>query len=775
MRRRVILSILVTGLSGIIAEVLLLRELLITFYGNELSIGIILANWLILEAIGAFFLGRRIERLSWKIEAFVLLTIIFSLSFPAAIYIARTIKGIIGVIPGEGLGLVPIMSLSFLILSAVSISHGALFTFGCKIYSLYPTPKGVSEKGGHAASIGKVYIYETLGTTAGGIGLTFLLIPYFNSLEISFAVSLLNVLLCVYLLMPLWRKAPIFAARALTVASVIFLFLISFMLLSGQVEKIHRLSIKNQWKGQKVIYYRNSIYGNVAVTQRGEQYTFFADGVPIINIPVPDITFVEEFVHIPMLSHPDPRNILVISGGVGGVINEILKYPSVKRVDYAELDPLILETVERYTTPSTKAELSDPRVNVERIDGRFFVKTTPDKYDLVLVGLSNPSDLQVNRFFTREFFVLAKNKLNKEGMLVINLPGSLTYLDKELRDLNACIINTLKAAYPYVRIIPGDNNLFLASASPEAISVTYLILADRFKERNLKVSLITPAYIEYKLSPDWLNWFMKSLEGATRKINLDFLPIGVFYSVSFWNAVFAPYMQKAFRVFEAVSLWPVFISLSFFTVIFLSLIRKTSRLARFSIPLCVTTTGFAGMIFNLALIFAFQVLYGYVFLWIGFLITILMFGISIGGWVMTLFLGRIKRAAIPFIETELSITLFSAALPSVFYLLRPYLDHPAALLPQIIFLALSFFSGFLIGLQFPLANKMYLDLDMRPKGPDLGGTAGLLYGSDLVGGWIGGIVGGIILLPVLGLAGACLVAAMFKVCSVIIFAKSIYG
>ena len=758
MKKRFVFAIFIMGLSGIIAEIVLLRELLITFYGNELSIGIILANWLILEAIGAFLLGKRIEHSRRKLEAFISLTIFFSLSFPIAIYLSRIVKEIIGVIPGEGLGLIPIFFSSFFILFTVSISHGALFTFGCKLYSLYSKQKD-------ATSIGRVYIYETLGTVAGGIGLTYLFIPYFHSLEIALGIALLNIFLCVYLLLG-------FRRRMLTGISVIFLFLIGFLIFSGGGDLIHSSSVKVQWRGQEVVHYQNSIYGNVTVTKRGEQYTFFSDRTPIITAPDPDIAFVEEFVHLPMLSHPRPREILLIGGGVGGLINEILKHPSLERIDYAELDPLILEVVKKFTVPLTETELNDTKVNIKYIDGRLFVKTTSRKYDLVLVGLSNPSDLRVNRLFTKEFFTLVKKRLKEEGILVISLPGSLTYLGEELRNLNACIINTLKEVYPYVRIIPGEFNLFLASISPEVSFASHTQLSQRLKDRNLKVSLLIPAHIEYKLSPRWLNWFLESLEGGTEKINQDFLPIGLFYSLSYWNARFSPYMQKLFKVFETINLRFFFIPLVFFTLVFSLFVFKIKKSIRLSVPLCITTTGFAGMIFNLVLIFAFQALYGYVFHWIGLLVTALMAGIAVGSLRMTSLLERIKNEFGLFIKIELAIILFSAILPVVFLIQNPYLDRPGTFFLQAIFLALSFFSGFLIGAQFPLANKIYLTFAAKLRKPNLSGTAGLLYGADLFGGWIGGIIGGVILLPILGLFRTCMVIVMLKVVSLVIFAVS---
>ncbi|MCX5704010.1 MAG: hypothetical protein NT066_05945, partial [Candidatus Omnitrophica bacterium] len=73
-----VLSILIIGLSGIVAQVLILRELLVSFYGNELTLGVILANWVILEALGVFIIGKVIERVKNKINFFLGLQIAFS-------------------------------------------------------------------------------------------------------------------------------------------------------------------------------------------------------------------------------------------------------------------------------------------------------------------------------------------------------------------------------------------------------------------------------------------------------------------------------------------------------------------------------------------------------------------------------------------------------------------------------------------------------------------------------------------------------------------------
>lgn len=766
-------AILILGLSGIIAQLLLLRELLITFLSNELSIGITLANWLILEAAGSFLVGRGIEKAKNRMAAFVILTLLFSSAFPLSVYLARTWKDIIGVTPGEGLGLHQLFYSSFLILLPVSLSHGALFTVACKIDAAFSKQE--------ASGIGRIYFLEIVGTLLGGLVFTYLLITRLTSFQIALGVSLLNIMVCVWLLRPRWHVVSAsgresesgsgfsLLGRVLSGISVILLALSAYAVFGSPAKRIHELSIQKQWQPQDVVHYENSIYGNVAVIQREGQYTFFSGGIPVITAPTPDVIFVEEFAHLPMLFHSHPKEILVISGGAGGVIHELLKHP-VESVHYAELDPLILRLVKRFSTPLTDAELADPRVRVHYVDGRLFLKETSVLFDVVFVGLSNPQDLQTNRFFTREFFALAKKKLKPEGIVAFSLPGSTTYMSKELRNLNACIVNTLKDVYPGVRVIPGDGfNLVLASPSQNLSSVGMDGVIRRFEDADLAVRFLTPAHIRYKLDPRWSRWFSDSLRGATDRINEDFKPLGVYYSLSHWNALFSPGLQRVFARIEDVDFKHIIAFLTVIAVVFIALCVRSKALAKASMPVAVASTGFAGMILELALIFTFQALYGFVFFWVGLLVTAFMAGTAVGSFAVTSLMERMRKDVAFFLKIEVAMVMFSGLLPLIFLGLSPYLDRPVAkLFPQMVFLGLSILAGMLIGMEFPLASKIYLNFSRN-----VGGTVGLLYAADLLGGWAGGIAGGVALLPVLGLVETCLIVGVLKLISVVVILMSI--
>ncbi len=762
MKNRFNIAILLTGFSGLVAQILLLRELLIVFAGNELSIGIILANWLILEASGAFFLGKRVENIKHKIEIFVAITILFSLSLPAAIYLTRSLKNILGVSIGQGLGILSIFYSSFFILLLTSIFHGALFTFACKIHSLFSNDD--------ASSTGKVYVYETVGTLVGGVAVTYLLIPYLHTFHIAIGLAVLNFLICIFLLVPFWKTDRF--QKIIIIISCLLFTLGSFFIFFGGVDWLHRRSIKSQWKFQNVVHYQNSIYGNICVIETEGQYTFFLDGIPHIITPVPDIVFVEEFVHLALLSHPYPDKVLVLSGGAGGVINEILKHSSVKLIEYTELDPMVLQLLKKFPTQLTEDELNDDRVKIKHIDGRRLLKITDKRYDVIFVGLTEPSDLQTNRFFTKEFFSLAEKKLEKNGILVIGLPGSLTYLNDELKNLNGSIFHTLKNVFPHIRAIPGEGtNIFLASNSEEISVLDKTRLINQLSERNLKVNLIVPRHIEYKLHQGWTDWFLKFIEESSQKINYDFIPRGLFYSISHWSAIFTPSLANIFRWLQNLNLWIFFALFLVFIILFFIIRERKKNFWGSGIPFSVGTTGFAGMLFDIALIFTFQAIYGYVFSWIGLLVSFFMAGAAIGALKITSLLPRIKNHAKFFIYIDLSIIGFSFFLPFIFLIIKPYLDTTGIFIfLQMLFLLLSFIGGFLVGAQFPLANKLYL------KGrQNLSETAGLIYSIDLLGGWFGGIFGGILLLPILGLFGSCVVVVLLKLSSFIIVADKYFS
>ncbi len=787
------------GFSGLIAEIFLLRELLIVFAGNELSIGIILANWLLLEAVGCLWPGRLIDRTSKKLEAFVLITILFSVALIAAVFAARMIKVALGVSIGEHVGLMPMFYTSLLVLLPVSVLHGALFTFSCSIYDVYGEPetrnRGRRKGSGGGTVAGRVYVDETVGTITGGVAGTFVLIPLLNSFEVVIGTAFVNMLACAWMLGPGTRMrsgerreassehpagkevteriAP--TARPASpmrwVAGVLAV-ITGVALLGGQAGRIHQKSIDLQWGGHNVVHYQNSPYSNITVLENQGQFLFFLDGIPEIITPVPDMLFVEEFVHLPMLAHPDPREVLILRGGAGGMIDEVLKHPSVRHVTYAEHDPAFLEVIRAFPTPMTESELGDERVRVRYSDGRLLLATSPQTYDIIFVGVREPSNLQANRFFTREFFTLAHRRLNDGGILVLTVPGSLTFLSDELRNLNSTIFHTLDDVFTHVRAIPGEHhNLFLASQVRDVTDLDLDRMVGRMEERQIQADGVVPWHIEKKLHDGWRQWFRDFISGASRNMNRDFNPVGLFHHITHWNSLYAPEFGRIYNRFEDAGLSTVFPGLALFTVLVMLLNLRRRRGGGVGVPFAIFTTGFAGMIFSLIVIFMFQVTFGNVFSWIGMLVACFMAGAAAGALLINRMLLHMADEKRWFLTVEATIISFTLVLPLLFLMVHPLLESPLAFdLFRVLFLVLSLIAGMLVGMQYPLANSLLL---RGRKG--VSRTGGMLYASDLLGGWMGGVAGGVVLLPVMGVTGTCLTVALLKLSSFLIIAAEPEG
>jgi spermidine synthase len=258
------------------------------------------------------------------------------------------------------------------------------------------------------------------------------------------------------------------------------------------------------------------------------------------------------------------------------------------------------------------------------------------------------------------------------------------------------------------------------------------------------------------------------MEGRKIHINSDLHPLGVFFNLSYWNSLFSPYLTGVFKWYQKNSHALSIGKIIFITIILATLFAKIPRLSRHSITYSIFATGLTGMVFSLAIIFTFQTLYGYLYHQIGLLIAIFMFGIASGSFFITKRFHRIKKDSLLFLKTEIAIILFSVLFPFVFLAPSHHLENKIVYF--ILYgavLIMSFLSGVFIGLQFPLANKIYLS--SRPEKGMLGQTAGLLYGADLFGGFFGGLSGGVLLLPILGLKETCFMMAMIKMSSGLLF------
>ncbi|MDJ0820170.1 MAG: fused MFS/spermidine synthase [Desulfobacterales bacterium] len=720
--------------------------------------------------------GRWAAKVKSGTPYYAVLQLFLASAFPVVILLTRIAKHLLGIIPGQGINVLTIFYVSLILLTPLGLADGAQFSFGCRMF--------MKSRQKNAASIGKVYIYEAIGSLAGGIVGTYLCLQYLNSFQTAFALAILNITSAMLLLVfapfkpeftrPQRYKAALSTSHlTIKIAAVTLLLICMLLFPLGGINDLHTKSVSAQWRHYNVLDYRNSIYGNVTVLKRLEQLNIMANGVPVSTIPTPDIALIEEFVHLSLLSLPNPRKVLLVGGGFGGVLKEILKHP-VLGVNYAELDPLIIRTAQQHAPAFTAANLNDPRVNIHYVDGRYLIRTGNDRYDVILINLPDPSTLEINRFYTLEFYRMSKQRLKADGILCFLLPGSVTYLSREMIDLNATIIHTAKRVFPYLSIIPGEYNLILASSDESVVQNSADILIQRMRERSLRTRLLSDFHIRYKFDQKRRKWYDNEIRKAGEMVlNRDFHPSALYHDMLFWNSIHSPAIAAIFRQLKRLRFNHIIVATALMFGILLLLQRYRLAWQKSFIVLPIIATGFAGMGVDIVLLLAFQSFYGYIYHWIGLLIAAFMVGLTAGGTWMTRRINGVQQENgiddyATFLKLELFIVLYTAVLIGVLYLLSRFQGHAFIFVAaQYILLLLNIVCGFLVGAEFPLANTIYMKHTLN-----FTETAGKLYAADLTGSWVGALFVTITFIPLFGIFNTCLLILFINFCSLLVFVFS---
>jgi spermidine synthase len=124
----------------------------------------------------------------------------------------------------------------------------------------------------------------------------------------------------------------------------------------------------------------------------------------------------EMITHVPMAVHPDARNILVIGGGDGGTVRELIRYPSVENIDLVEIDEEVVDVCRRFL-PQTADALNDSRINFYYEDGLKFIRRCHNMYDVIIVDSTDPFG-PGEGLFTKEFYGNCYKALKDDGIMV---------------------------------------------------------------------------------------------------------------------------------------------------------------------------------------------------------------------------------------------------------------------------------------------------------------------------------------------------------------------
>jgi spermidine synthase len=299
------------------------------------------------------------------------------------------------------------------------------------------------------------------------------------------------------------------------------------------------------WRGFNLVGARDTIYGNLAVTETGTIRSIYSNGVILANVPDPSAA--EEAVDYALLEHPAPQRVLLIGGGINGSIAEALKHPSVTRLDYVELDPALIEMAHQFF-PSQAAVLSNARVHVHYADGRRYLKNADARFDVIIVDVPDPQTAQLNRFYTAEFFRTVREHLAPGGLLALELRSSEEALSPDLKDFLRCIRHTLETVFPHVAAIPGETIHFFTAIEPGVLTTDPRLLTSRLQERRLNTQYVNQYFIPYRMTPDRMQQVDELLRPLpTTPVNHDFAPVAYSFDVVLWSAQFGHAYSEWFR------------------------------------------------------------------------------------------------------------------------------------------------------------------------------------------------------------------------------------
>jgi spermidine synthase len=719
-------AVFALGFSAVVTQLVLLRELLSAFSGNEICLGVMLGSWLLLMGLGSWA-GRTAARLRNGAGVFAWAQILIALWPLVAVFLLRMLRDVVFT-RGVEVGVVETVLGCIVVLLPYCLASGYLLTLA-SVAPLTPPYPPLEQRGGEQQplGVGTVYFLDSAGSIAGGVLFTFVLLHVFSPFGVlavpAFASLLAVVLLATPPCPPLEQRGG--KQRRRTIATAVALVAAIGLAVLLVVCDFEKLTTAAQYPGANVVFTGHSPYGHLVVSESSGQYNFFENGVPYFSTQ--NTEEVEEKVHYAMAQRPKARCVLLVSGGVSGTAKEILKY-GVERVDYVELDPLIIQAGRTYVAE----DLADPRINVICADARVFARETHERYDVVIVDVPDPTTSQLNRFYTREFYNAVNSILTPDGVLCCAAGEYRDYVSPELVRVLATVHATLKPVFANVLIIPGELKIVVLASQ----GTLHEDIGERIEQAGVKTVWMRPSMLSTVLTPQRMADMQRAVAepGAA---NEDFSPVLYYAHLREWLSKFR----------ARLGVWVA--GLLALMAVFLWRIR--------AVPFAIFTAGFAASALEIVLLMGFQIVFGSVYQQLGLIITAFMGGLALGAWQgkrhgpdTAPLRGTLVR------NLAFCIAAFAAVLPFVMKVIGA-----ATVVTQVAFVLLAFGIAALVGAQFAAAGR-----------DASGAGASELYTADFLGACLGALLASTLLIPLLGVTLVCeLIGAVNLLAGVVVLVR----
>ncbi len=715
------------GFSALWIQVILVRRLIAAFSGNELTIGVLLSAWMLWSGLGAFGPGRYADRMrsagNWLAVVFLSVSIIL---VPAILFTAR-IKPFLGASPTEMSDIPTLVLACFILAFPLSAVLGFAFNLAAKMQENF-------EK-----AAGRTYRFEALGAfAAGGI-----LAAWFGgeSRPLLPSMCMTGVLMASSLLVCDLESR---AGRAVSVLSAVLLAaLAAGVLFFGADASVSRAYEALYWGERDVARSFDSRHGYLAAIRTRGQVTLYEDGSPAATFP--DEPYTEVLAHVPLSMCESPRRVLLVGGGLSGMGGEILKHP-VKRLDYLQLDPGWIKLEKSFTGEFENLN-KDPRVRVHVADARNWLKDKQDLYDAVIINLPDPLTAELNRFYTSEFMSRVKRSLRPRGVMALtagSTPPNFNLTQGQL-GLLAGVSATVEEVFAKRLLLPLGDNLIVAGGEKAGLLRSADAIQDVLDRRGIDTEYAS----RYKLGPDLDPYYLEKIEQRINSVSArpdrDLHPKGYIYGIMLWAEQASPGVAQVMKYLSSLPKWTP--ALLPFLVLILGLGWCLAGGSRAEAALASGVSGFCAIVIEVSVMISFQVLAGAVYFALSVLTAAFMIGLSAGAFLQE----KLKKPA-GLLAMEFALVLWCAVSSVTVWLMSRYSGGSGVLA---VFSLLLFVQGIVAGSLFYSASRAVIASRL-----EVGKGVGLVYGLELFGSAGGGIIAGVLLVPVLGIGGAMLCAVL---------------
>lgn len=234
---------------------------------------------------------------------------------------------------------------------------------------------------------------------------------------------------------------------------------------------------------QRLVIFRNPVFGRMMMLD-GVTQTTEAD----------EFIYHEMLAHVPIFAHGAAKRVMIIGGGDGGMLREVLRHPDVEHCTMVEIDPSVVELSKEHLPNHSAGAFDDPRAHLVFADGAAFVKDTQDTFDVIIVDSTDPIG-PGEVLFQDTFYANAKKCLTPGGILVTQNGVPFMQPD-ELKNTVAHLRHLFADASCYLASIPtyvgGPMALGWASDNAALRAVDVSVLSDRFAKAGFKTRYYTP-------------------------------------------------------------------------------------------------------------------------------------------------------------------------------------------------------------------------------------------------------------------------------------------